>query len=195
MARRFTSAEKPVFKNSTLALACAAFICWPAFSAQQCDGPLKRSVTDFAAVGDGSQVHDKSTHLIWMRCIEDQTWNGATCVANDPEAVNPGPRLTHQQAKALAAKKSTIEERWRLPTRKELLSIREPNCHNPSQNLAVFPTQPAWSSDGSFWTSTPEAKGFSLVSAIGTSDAWAIADEENMNHVRLVRTPTPLPKK
>jgi hypothetical protein len=130
-----------------------------------------------------------------MRCIEDQSWNGSTCVANDPDAVNPGPRLTYQQAKALAAGKSTIDERWRLPTRKELLTLREPNCYNPSQNLNVFPTKPEWSSDGAFWSSTPEAKGVSVVSAIGTSDAWATTDEGNTNHVRLVRTPPTSHKK
>ena len=179
----------PSFKSSALVLACTVFTCLPALSAQQCDGPPKRNTADFAAIGDGSQVHDKVTNLIWMRCIEDQSWNGSTCIANDPEAVNPGPRLTYQQAKALAAGKSTTDERWRLPTRKELLTLREPRCHNPSLSLAVFPTRPEWSSDGAFWTSTPEAKGVSLVSAIGTSDAWATTDEANTNHVRLVRTP------
>lgn len=184
-----------MFKASTLVFVCAAFSCLPASASQQCEGPLKRNAADFVAVGDGSQVYDKSSQLIWMRCIEDQTWNGSTCVANDPDAVNPGPRLTYQQAKAFAAGKSTSEEAWRLPSRKELLTLREPNCYNPSQNLKVFPTQPAWSSDGSFWTSTPEAKGVSLVSAIGTSDAWASTDEGSTNHVRLVRTPPRSSKK
>ncbi|MBY0234558.1 MAG: DUF1566 domain-containing protein, partial [Burkholderiaceae bacterium] len=87
------------------------------------------------------------------------------------------------------------EEHWRIPTRKELLSLREPNCYNPSLNLAVFPSKPAWSGDGSFWTSTPEAKGVSLVSAIGTSDAWATTDDENTNNVRLVRTAASSSKK
>lgn len=177
-----------------LVVACAAFTCLPAIASQQCEGPLQRDATDFSAVGDGSQVYDKRTQLIWMRCVEDQRWNGSVCVANDAEAVNPGPRLSFQQANALAASKSTSEEQWRLPTRKELLSLREPNCYNPSLSLAVFPTKPAWSSDGAFWTSTREAKGVSLVSAIGTSDAWATTDEGNTNHVRLVRTP-PRPSK
>jgi len=184
-----------VLKASTLVFLCAAFSCLPARASQQCEGPHKRNAADFVAVGDGSQVYDKSSHLIWMRCIEDQTWNGSTCVANDPEAVNPGPRLTYQQAKALAVGKSTSDEAWRLPSRKELLTLREPNCYNPSQNLTVFPTKPAWSSDGAFWTSTPEAKGVSLVSAIGTSDAWASTDEANTHHVRLVRTPASSSKK
>lgn len=177
-----------MLKSFTLVLACVGSACLPADAAQQCEGPPKRNAAEFSALGDGAQVLDKSTNLIWMRCIEDQSWTGSTCVANDPDAVNPGPRLTYQQAKALAAAKSSSEERWRLPTRKELLTLREPNCYNPSQNLAVFPSKPEWSSDGAFWTSTPEAKGVALVSAIGTSDAWASTDDGNTNHVRLVRT-------
>lgn len=177
----------------TLALACAVSMGSSASASQQCDGPLTRHGSEFSPVGDGSQVYDKTTHLIWMRCIEDQSWNGTTCVANDPDAVNPGPRLTHAQAKAWAAEKSTSDEQWRLPTRKELLTLREPHCHNPSQNLSVFPTMPAWSNDGAFWTSTREATGVSLVSAIGSSDAWATTASGNTNHVRLVRTP-PTPR-
>nr|WP_295078729.1 DUF1566 domain-containing protein [uncultured Roseateles sp.] len=177
-----------MLRSFTLMLACAAFSGLPALASQQCEGPPKRDATDFSPIGDGSQVLDKRTQLIWMRCVEDQSWNGSTCLANDPDAVNPGPRLSYQQAKALAKSKSTSEEQWRIPTRKELLSLREPNCYNPSFSLTVFPSKPAWSSDGSFWTSTPEAKGVSLVSAIGTSDAWATTDDENTNHIRLVRT-------
>lgn len=180
-----------MLRSFTLTLVCVAFSGLPARASQQCEGPPKRNASDFVALGDGSQVYDKSTHLIWMRCVEDQTWNGSTCIANDPDAVNPGPRLSYQQAKALAISKSTKEEHWRIPSRKELLSLREPNCYNPSLNLKVFPSKPEWSSDGSFWTSTPESKGMSLVSAIGTSDAWARTDEGNTHHVRLVRTPPP----
>jgi hypothetical protein len=184
-----------LLKSTTFVLACAASTCLPAWSAQQCEGPSRRHVTEFSAMGDGSQVFDKRNNLIWMRCIEDQSWNGSTCVANDPDAVNPGPGLTYQQAKLLVAEKSTLDEHWRLPTRKELLTLREPNCYNPSQNLAVFPTQPEWSADGAFWTSTPEAKGVSLVSAIGVSDAWSTTSEANVHHVRLVRTPPSSQKK
>ncbi|WP_110401137.1 Lcl C-terminal domain-containing protein [Sphaerotilus hippei] len=125
----------------------------------------------------------------------DLTQRASTNPGAVQDAVNPGPRLTYQQAKALAVGKSTIDERWRLPTRKELLTLREPNCHNPSQNLNVFPTKPEWSSDGAFWSSTPEAQGVSVVSAIGTSDAWASTDGANTNHVRLVRTPPTSHKK
>ncbi len=170
---------------------CVSFAT-PAFAAQQCEGPLKRDTADFVPLADGAQLLDKQTGLIWMRCIEDQQWTGTVCAAQDPQAVNPGPRLNFKQAQGLARTKATREEPWRLPTRQELLTLREPGCHNPSMSLALFPTQPEWSSDGAFWTSTREASGYALVSAIGASDAWAKADASNTNHVRLVRNaPTP----
>lgn len=161
---------------------------------QTCNGPLVRSEADFVFRAAGAQVQDKKSGLIWARCIEGQSWTGDTCVADDPNAVNPGPRVTFAQAQKLATSKSAAEEGWRLPTKAELVSLREPNCHNPSMSLKVFPTKPAWSSGGSFWTSTREGQGVSVVSAIGNSDAWSATDDSKTNHVRLVRTPPKEPK-
>lgn len=155
---------------------------------QRCDGPLKRDAADFEAVGDGSQVLDRKTRLIWMRCIEGQVWTGSVCRASDPQAVNPGPKLSYGDAVRFAASRVSATESWRMPTKKELLTLREPRCRNPSFNLAVFPTEPAWSSDGMFWSSTPQEKvGRALVSAIGTSDSWSDTNPSKVHHVRLVR--------
>ena len=158
---------------------------------QSCTSVPVRNEADFVVLAGGAQLHDKKTGLIWARCIEGQSWTGQTCVADDPQAVNPGPGVTFAQAQKLAASMSTKDERWRLPTKAELVSLREPNCYNPSMSLRLFPTTPAWSSDGAFWTSSREGRGVSVVSAIGTSDAWSTTDATNINHVRLVRT---LPK-
>lgn len=160
----------------------------PVLGEQRCEGPLARPEADFSFLAGGAQVLDSKTGLIWMRCIEGQRWTGTSCLAEDPNAVNPGPRLTYAQARQLAASRSTTEEPWRIPTRAELVSLREPGCYNPSMSLRLFPTIPAWSSDGSFWTSTPEGQGVSLVSAIGTSDSWSATTPDKLNHVRLVRT-------
>lgn len=154
---------------------------------QTCKGPSTRNEADFVYLAGGEQVLDKKTGLIWTRCIEGQSWNGETCVADDPNAVNPGPGATYAQALQLAAAKSSAEEHWRLPTKAELLSLREPNCYNPSMSLLLFPTQPAWSSDGMFWTSSREGRGVSVVSAIGNSDSWSSTKASKLNHVRLVR--------
>jgi hypothetical protein len=166
---------------------------------QQCQGKPARSESDFVFLAGGAQVQDTRYGLIWMRCLEGQTWDGATCKADDPKAVDPGPKLTYAEAKKYAAARSTPDEAWRLPTKVELITIREPGCYNPSLNLKLFPTEPAWSSDGAYWTSTPEAEGVALVDAIGASDAWQRTDPSHANHVRLVRTvpkekPTSSPK-
>lgn len=178
-------------RKATVIAALLLVTATTAFAGQQsCEGARVRDAADFVFIAEGVQVHDQRTGLIWLRCLEGQEWNGTTCVATDPEAVNPGPRMTYAQARRFAATRSRRDEAWRLPTKRELLSLREPACSNPSFSLEVFPTQPAWSSDGSFWTSTPEGKGVALVSAIGTSDSWSATDASRMHHVRLVRTAT-----
>lgn len=157
------------------------------FAGQQCKDKPARSESDFVFLAGGAQVQDNRTGLIWMRCLEGQTWDGTTCKADDPKAVDPGPKLTYAEAKKYAAARSTPDEAWRIPTKAELITIREPGCYNPSVNLKLFPTEPAWSSDGAYWTTTPEAEGVALVDAIGASDAWQRTDASHTNHVRLVR--------
>lgn len=154
---------------------------------QRCDGAPARQEADFAIVAGGTQVHDRKTGLIWARCLEAQTWNGSTCAADDPKAVNPGPNVSFAQAQKLAAARRKPGEDWRLPTKAELVSLREPGCYNPSVSLKLFPTEPAWSSDGHYWTATKEGKGVSVVDAIGQSDAWTTTDASKTAHVRLVR--------
>ena len=159
-----------------------------ALAGQTCEGKRLRNEADFTPLAGGAQLFDHKTGLIWDRCIEGQQWTGATCKADDPQAVNPGPSVTYAEAQKLAAAKATDAEKWRLPTKAELVTLREPDCYNPSLNLNLFPTDPAWSSDGFYWTSTRESAGMSLVDAIGQSDAWSKTGPTNIAHVRLVRT-------
>lgn len=170
---------------ATMAFSCLAA---PALAGEQrCSGPIRRAATEFQISGDGTEVMDRKNGLIWRRCIEGQTWTGATCQADDDKAVNPGPRMTYQDAQRFAASVATSDKRWRLPTSRELATLREPNCYNPSFSLELFPTSPEWRSDGFFWTTTPEGGGLALVTAIGTSDAHATPATDHTNHVRLVR--------
>jgi len=154
---------------------------------QRCEGAMRRPVSEFTPLGDGSELLDTKSGLIWWRCLEGQSWTGSSCKAEDPRAVNPGPRMTFPAAQAFAVAQSTPEVQWRLPTLAELDAIREPNCYNPSFSLELFPTEPAWSSDGFFWTTTPQGNGRAVVSAIGNSDATSRKPSDDTNHVRLVR--------
>jgi len=73
---------------------------------------------------------------------------------------------------------------WRLPSSKELQTLPEYGCNDPSINLNVFPNTPS----DSFWSST--------TSAGGASDAWFVNffngslsynAKTYTNRVRLVR--------
>lgn len=89
-------------------------------------------------VAQDDQVTDKQTGLIWDRCSAGHKWDGGSCSG----AATP---LNYQQAEDLAAKSNG----WRLPDAKELLSIVDPGCRNPSIDSMVFPNTPErW-----FWTS------------------------------------------
>lgn len=170
------------------AIACGCLASPALAGEQRCSGPMRRSAAEFQVSADGTEVMDQKNGLIWRRCIEGQTWTGTNCQADDDHAVNPGPRMTYQEAQRFAASVSTPDKSWRLPTSRELATLREPNCYNPSFSLDLFPTSPEWRSDGFFWTTTPEGGGLALVTAIGTSDAHASPAPDHTNHVRLVRT-------
>lgn len=166
----------------------ALCIATPAIAGEQrCQGPQHRATDEFQILGDGSEILDTKSKLIWRRCIERQSWTGSTCQADDPRAVNPGPRMTYRAAQQFAASLSTPDKPWRLPTARELIALREDGCYNPSFSLELFPTSPDWSSDGFFWTTTPDGGGLATISAIGTSDAHETPEPDHVNHVRLVR--------
>jgi hypothetical protein len=94
----------------------------------------------FQFVGDGTEVLDRNTSLIWGRCSVGQTWSGDTCIG-------AATGFSHEGALAHAASQSG----WRLPNRRELSSIADKGCVGPSIDLLAFPSTPInW-----FWTSTP----------------------------------------
>lgn len=83
----------------------------------------------------GGTVIDHSTGLMWTR------------------GNVPGGRMT-QQAAAEACTKLDCggHKDWRLPTRKELLTLVDDERVDPSINTAVFECEPSW-----YWTATPAA--------------------------------------
>jgi len=90
----------------------------------------------------GDEVTDKITGLIWKRCAEGMSWNGATC---------SGTAITLNWEGALAhaiAVSSSSGQTWRLPNIKELNSLVETVCNKPSINQMIFPSveEYSWSS-------------------------------------------------
>jgi hypothetical protein len=171
---------------------------------QSCSGPLKRPVSEFVISADGLELKDLKTGLIWSRCLEGSAWDGQVCQSQHPvhAAVVPANDFSYGEALALASARSTdtTKPAWRIPSMKELSTIREPNCYNPSANLALFPVDPAWSSDGSIWSSSTAHEGQVLsksdgkyggrflMSAVGVSDSHDSTTEGDRAYVRLVHT-------
>jgi len=126
-----------------------------AYAQQVCPSGNPRNAPDsrYSVQPDGT-VRDLQTSLIWQRCSQGQA--GSSC---------SGAASTHtwEQALVLASNSSFAgQSDWRLPSSKELLTLPEYGCSNPSINLNVFPNTPS----GDFWSSTTHAGG--------ASNAWIV---------------------
>lgn len=113
----------------------------------------------FELISGGAEVKDMVTGLIWQRCSIGQTWDGNTCT---------GTATTHTWQQALTVAKN-LGNGYRLPNIKELKSIVERQCYEPSINLNIFPNIPKkteqigsnkpFVSWGQYWTSSPYDNG------------------------------------
>ena len=123
----------------------------------------------FVLNADGTAT-DKRTGLTWMRCplgavLDD---GGTPGVPGDDHCVPAGTR-TFNWAGALVATQQLNagggfagSTAWRVPNRKELLSIVETRCSGPAINVQVFPDSPV----GPYYTSTTYSPA--------QSQAWVI---------------------
>ena len=95
--------------------------------------------------GEGSEVTDSKTGLIWRRCPEGMTACASGC-SGTPAA------YTWEQSLALADEVASASGKaWRLPTVKELAGIVDASFGNPAIDRNAFPGTPATP----FWTATP----------------------------------------
>ena len=143
------------------------------YSHATCNPNIIPTATDnrYQLVNDGSEVKDVQTGLIWQRCSLGQTWNGTSCT---------GTASMYNWPNALQAAANTGSG-WRIPDMKELASLVEEACYNPSINITYFPNaQKDW-----YWSSSPVNNG-----------AWSVYFFEGQDHfnsyysyqyVRLVR--------
>jgi hypothetical protein len=83
-----------------------------------------------------SIVVDELTGLVWQGSVSST-------------------QLDWPSAKGHCADLMVADGGWRLPTRIELLTIRDPNRGHPAIDPAAFPNTPA----DIFWTSTPNSNG------------------------------------
>lgn len=140
--------------------------------------PVAVSAQPYVVSSDGSEVTDQHTGLIWKRCSEGMSWNGATCAGT-------ASAFTHEAALIQAASQATSTGvAWRLPNVKELSGITDKTVVNPAIDSAAFPATPtSW-----VWSSTPytgssnQAWGIHLYAGV-----FGPSFRVNSGTVRLVR--------
>lgn len=157
-------------------------LCWSFIVlGQTCNNLIPHSTpTDrFTINSGGFTVTDNRTGLTWMRCTIGQSWNGSECTGS-------ADKFSWQDALQYADSKTfATHSDWYLPNIKELASIKEEACFEPSINEVVFPNIPV---GRIYWTSTPSANG--------DNDIWYILFDDGLeqnfakpsfHHIRLVR--------
>lgn len=114
---------------------------------------------------NGTELLDTDTDLVWQRCSVGQTWDGNTCAGN-------ATSLTWVNAlKAVVQLRSTNPD-YRLPTIKELGTLRETDCVKPSTNITFFANVPILEDTAAltdrvpYWSSSPYAGN--------QTDAWIL---------------------
>lgn len=128
----------------------------------------------FTPIGNGAEVKDTVTGLIWQRCSIGQQWDGNTCTGTATEH-------TWQQALTVA---KNLGNGYRLPNIKELASIVEEQCHDPAINSKTFPNTPSnW-----YWSSSPYADYHNNAWGVYFSYGYiSYNNKGNSSYVRAVR--------
>lgn len=123
-----------------------ALLSTPALAAQTCQTGIRETAPTSRFVVDASHgtVLDLDTGLTWKRCAEGLYGEG--CELGTLEYLTWGDAL---QAAANSQHAGYFD--WRLPNVKEMQSLLEQKCFDPTINLAVFPNAPV----AQFWTSSP----------------------------------------
>lgn len=96
----------------------------------------------------GEIAMDRKSGLIWRRCIAGTRWNGRT-----NQCVGEVNGFTQNEALALARHSASG---WRIPSAKELASLRLNTCSGPKIDARVFPNVASsdFGEGMNFWTST-----------------------------------------
>ena len=152
-------------------------ICWngDAEGSGTCTGTLVSNGTGTATGTPGTDwacTKDNVTNLIWSLQTQSATWNAAT-VPTYPDAGHNTPS------------RCGFATGWRLPTRRELLSIVHNGTSNPAIDGSYFPgTHSTY-----YWTSDTYAPNPSVARIVYFVNGGTDADyETGTGFVRLVRS-------
>jgi hypothetical protein len=88
-------------------------------SQAQVETQIPGVIERYAFLGDGSEVSDKKTKLIWKRCAEGETWTGGACQGN---------AQSYSWAEAMSkfgGENRKQSGNWHLPDIDQLASLRD----------------------------------------------------------------------
>lgn len=157
---------------------------------QECSNDIPSSTSHLQDNADGT-VSDSKTGLVWKKCSEGQNWNSGTNGCDGSVNNNYNWQSALQQAKNVnnaSGGENFGKVDWRVPNIKELFSIVELKCKEPSINILVFPsaTMMAWGWSSSLYIS--DGRYARTVYFINGSDDHKKKSDTSYNFVRLVRS-------
>jgi len=130
---------------------------------------------DFVDNGNGT-VTDKKTGLMWKQCSEGLS--GAGCATGSATIYTWQGALQNGAGSGFAGFTD-----WRVANKKELNSIVEVQCFNPSINATIFPA-----ASGFYWSASPYAGAAPFAWGVNFYNGRDGTDLKGNNfYVRLVR--------
>ncbi len=152
-------------------------------SSAKVEAPVVKDLSGFDARG---LWQNPKTKLIWSRCSLGQEWTGRECTGI-PERLNW--KQAHDAAKSYAF---DGQQDWRLPTLKELLSLKLLNAGDPeSADTPWFYKPDATDGYGWYWSSKPYGYLFSNFAWVVDLDIGKgeFIDQKRVARIFLVREP------
>lgn len=152
---------------------------------QRCNDNAETSTpTERFVRNNNGSVFDKATRLEWQVCVRGMS--GARCDIGTPN------NLTWWEALGDVAAFNTASHGhrdWRLPDIKELYSIIETACEEPSLNKMIFINHPLSPEVSKSWSSTPSTSNGGKAWQIEFQNGllYSLSNNERLT-VRLVRT-------
>ena len=161
--------KKNIFISLLVVIDCSHAACNPNI-------PLTAPNTRYELINNGNEVRDIQTTLIWQRCSLGQIWDGKSCT---------GIANTYNWTNALQTA-ANMSNGWRVPNIKELSSLIEEACDNPSINISIFPNT---KTDTWYWSSSTLFPLRYNKWMYSFNEGYARTNDSNSNYyVRLVRS-------
>lgn len=158
---------------------------------QRCnDNALTSTPTERFVKHNDGLVFDKATRLEWQMCVTGLL--GSDCelgVVRYFSWWDAQAEVTVFNNSNGGGTNNGGNTDWRLPDIKELYSIIETACEEPSLNKLVFPNHPLLPAISKSWSSTPSRRDISQAWQIEFQNGllYTLANDEQLT-VRLVRT-------